>query len=279
MILGIQPLMIDLHSHILPGIDDGAASVAASLQMARIAVDDGIQHMACTPHVVTGLYENSKSDILAHIADLQRHLDAQGLALKLYSGADVHLDANLEERLRVTIPTLNGSRYFLLEPPHAVLPPNLPAYMRRLVDHGFVPIITHPERLAWVKNHYEVLEDINDAGCLIQLTAASITGRFGETAKKLCFQLLEDGRVDILATDTHDPVDRLPILSHARDVVTTMLGQSAAEEMVEERPHMILANEEFLSAAKRTRKSRPRNRLTGSTPLPRWVYKLRKWMS
>lgn len=176
--------MIDLHSHILPGLDDGSPNVGVSIEMARLAVADGITHMACTPHVMLGKYPNRSSNILPAVSALQAELDVRDIKLALMAGADVHVAWDLPDRLAAReIPTLNASRYFLLEPPHEILPPNLEKLASRLIDAGFIPVITHPERLMWIKNHYNVIERLYDMGCPLQLTAESITGGFGVKVK------------------------------------------------------------------------------------------------
>lgn len=169
--------MIDLHSHILPGLDDGSPDLAMSLEMARLAVADGTTHMACTPHVMPGVYENATPNIAEAVQALELELHRAAIPLTLYVGADVHLAPDLPDRLRLgTVPTLNGSRYFLFEPPHHILPPRLEDFAARLIGAGFVPILTHPERLTWIKANYDVIERLNTLGCLIQLTADSVTG-------------------------------------------------------------------------------------------------------
>jgi protein-tyrosine phosphatase len=148
--------MFDLHCHLLPGIDDGATDLDMALAMARIAVDDGIRTIACTPHIYPGMYDNDAAGIRAAIAAFQRELDERGIALKLVEGADVHLDRDLLANLRAgRIPTLAGSRYLLLEPPHHVAPPRMEEAVFELMAAGIVPVITHPERLSWVESHYD----------------------------------------------------------------------------------------------------------------------------
>jgi len=235
--------MIDLHSHILPGIDDGAADLDASLVMARIAAADGITRMACTPHIVPGLYENSFETIAPALAKLTQALLDRGIPLQLVIGADVHIAPDLDVSLASGIvPTLNRTRYFLLEPPHHILPPKLEEVTARLIKASFVPIITHPERLTWLKAHYGVIESLNGMGCLIQVTADSITGGFGKEAQYLAHRLLDERRVDIIATDCHGPVHRRPVLTQARQAVTDRLGETEARAMVVERPSAILEN-------------------------------------
>ncbi|MER2536741.1 MAG: CpsB/CapC family capsule biosynthesis tyrosine phosphatase [Rhizobiaceae bacterium] len=235
--------MIDLHSHILPGLDDGSPSLATSLEMARMAVDDGITHMACTPHIVPGLYDNDCASIVDRMSLLEAALAASSIKLRLFSGADVHIAPDLPEKLRAgTVPSINGSRYFLFEPPHHILPPKIEELAARLIKAGFVPILTHPERLTWIKSHYRVIENLNALGCLIQLTADSITGNFGKTSLYYSEKLIDEGRVDIIASDCHGTKSRRPLLSRARSILESRVGSAEAERMVLKRPAAILSN-------------------------------------
>jgi protein-tyrosine phosphatase len=230
-----------------------------------MAVDDGISTMVCTPHVVPGLYDNDASGIADAVGALQRALLDAGIPLTLKIGADVHIAPDLPEKLaRNAVPTLNGSRYFLFEPPHHVLPPKIEDLTARLIDVGFVPILTHPERLTWIKGHYSVIERLNDQGCLIQLTAAAVTGGFGRSARYYAERLLDEGRVDFLATDTHNVTSRPPMLAKARDAVAARLGADEAARMVNDRPAMILDDFELAPAAR----SRG-ERIKQSTPIRR----------
>src|SRR5690606_18013463 len=148
--------MLDLHCHLLPGIDDGAVDLDMALEMARMAAADGIRTVACTPHIFPGMYETTADGIRAAIASLQAELDARDIALTLVEGADVHLDPDLAAGIRGgRIPTIAGSHYLLLEPPHHVAPPRFEEAMFELMTIGIVPVITHPERLTWVEDHYD----------------------------------------------------------------------------------------------------------------------------
>src|SRR5690606_15620096 len=161
----------------------------------------------------------------AAIRKLRDEIRAQGIAVELFSGADIHIAPNLGHRLRAgEIPSIAGSRYFLFEPPHHVLGPRIVAVVQVLVRQGHLPMVTHPERLTWLSSRYETFEQINDAGCLVQVTAGALTGGFGRTARYLSERMLEEGRIDLLATDAHDPRKRPPVLSRARDLVAARLG-------------------------------------------------------
>jgi len=235
--------MIDLHCHLLPGIDDGAPDDAASLEMARIAVADGIRTTACTPHIYPGLYENDAAGIMARIGSLQRRLQEEGIALGLTIGADAHLTPELLGRLKArTAPTLAGSRYFLLEPPHTVAPPRFAQTVFAFIAAGFVPVLTHPERLTWIKPHYAVFAALVRSGAWMQVTAGSLNGRFGEAAQYFGQKMLDDGLVHILATDAHSTRHRAPLLAEGREAAKRRLGAEEAHRLVVERPQAILDN-------------------------------------
>ena len=235
--------MIDLHCHLLPGIDDGAPDEAASLAMARIAVADGIRTTACTPHIYPGLYENDADAIRRRTAGLQQRLDEEGIDLRLVPGADAHLTPELLPRLRAgTVPTLGGGRYFLLEPPHHVAPPRFADSVWNLVAAGFVPVLTHPERLSWIEPNYAMLASLVRAGVWMQVTAGSLAGRFGRGARYYAERMLADGLVHVLATDAHGTRHRAPLLAEGRRAAEKWVGADEAERLVEERPQAILDN-------------------------------------
>ncbi len=235
--------MIDLHCHLLPGIDDGSPDLAASLEMARMAVADGITVVACTPHIYPGLYENDGPGILRGVEALQRVLTEQGIALKLVAGADAHLVPGMVEKVRSgAVPTLAGTRYLLLEPPHHVAPPGFEAVVFQLVAAGYTPVITHPERLTWIDEHHAVFARLVQGGAWLQVTAGSLTGRFGAEARYWGERLLDEESVHLLATDAHSPVRRPPLLAEGRLAAEKWVGSEEAKRLVIDRPGAILEN-------------------------------------
>jgi len=235
--------VIDLHCHMLPGIDDGAPDLETSLAMARIAVADGIEITACTPHIFPGLYENTGPDIRLRVAALQAELDKEEIPLTLTTGADVQLSPDLVSGLRSGhILSLGDTRYFLFEPPHHVAPPRLEDQVFASMAAGYHPIITHPERLRWIETHYETMQRMAQAGAWMQLTSGSLTGRFGKRSQYWSERMLDEGLVHILATDAHNTGRRAPHLAEARDFVAARLGDQAAIDMVVTRPRAVLDN-------------------------------------
>lgn len=268
--------MIDLHCHLLPGIDDGSPDRDTSLAMARMAVADGITHIACTPHITPGVYDNSAQAISDLTLAMNRVLQQQGIALTLCIGADVHMAPDLAQKLRdKRVPALNDTRYFLLEPPHHVAPPRLDTLVRSLIAADFVPIITHPERLGWIESHYALMGALVAEGALIQLTAGSVTGGFGRRARYWAEKLLDEGLADIVASDAHNLTGRPPVLSRARDVLADRVGEAEAWQMVLHRPAAILDDQPLarrvpaISPQSGTRENRQRSGL-GS-----WIRNLR----
>ena len=249
--------MIDVHCHLLPGIDDGARDLQMALKMAGIARDDGITDVVCTPHIYPGMYENDAPGIRAAVASLQTHLDAAGIDLRLAVGADAHLVPELGAGIETgRVPTLAGSRYLLLEPPHHVAPPRFEETVFELMASGLVPVITHPERLTWVETHHEVFVRLAERGCWMQVTAGALTGRFGPRVSYWADRFVCEGRAHILATDAHHPTRRPPLLREARAAAEKLVGAEQATHMVLTRPAMILADQAPESAPAMLAKAR-----------------------
>lgn len=237
--------MIDLHSHILPGLDHGARSWDEAVEMCRIAVDDGIRTLAATPHV-SETFPNSIRDIEAATEELRRRIAAAGVDLEITEGGDYHVDPGLAPEKVLTI---NGNgRYFLLEFPYQVLPPNADRFIATLVRKGLVPIVTHPERILTLHGHEERLESLLGEGAIIQVTASSVTGGFGAGCRRSAERMLGEGWVHLLASDSHWADERPPILSEGRDCAARIVGMDAARNLVEGNPRAVLEGRDLKPA-------------------------------
>lgn len=239
---GVQSLtMIDIHCHLLPGIDDGAPDLDTSIAMARLACADGISTIFCTPHIYPGLYENTAADIRRRVAALQRALQDKGLGLVLNYGADVHLVPGTLSSLRSgQVPTLGGSRYLLLEPSHHVRPPQFRQSVFEFVANGVVPVLTHPERLTWAADSYDEFLQLAKSGAWLQVTGGALLGKFGRQAKHIAERLVGDGWCAILASDGHSTGRRAPVLSEAAFRAAQLVGEREAQRMVALRPQAIV---------------------------------------
>lgn len=266
--------MIDLHSHILFGLDDGATGLDISIEMARIAVADGITHMACTPHVQEGAYPNDRATIRPAMEILQQALRELRVPLTLFCGAEVHLAWDLPDRLmRGEIPTLNDSRYFLLELPHLVVPPRLQDFILRLKGAGFIPVIAHPERLSWAERRPELLVKIAELGCPLQLTAESFFGRFGIAAQEQATGFVDAGLIVFVASDAHSPRARPPRMSAAMKLVASRWGEDTAHRMFVEIPRIIASDGMLPEAA--PQHLLPRRSMTSGSGVSRLLTRLR----
>ena len=237
--------MYDLHSHILPGIDDGARDVELSLEMARAYVDQGIQYVACTPHILPGLYHNSGPQIRQAVADLQVEIDNAGIALRLTTGADNHVVQGFVQGLKQGhLLSIADSRYVLVEPPHRVAPPQIETLFFNVLIAGYVPILTHPERLTWIENRYEIMQRLAARGVWMQITSGSLNGSFGRRPRYWAERMLAEGLVHILATDAHNMTHRPPDLMSGVLLAEKLLGRDEAQNLVVTRPHGVLTNRE-----------------------------------
>jgi protein-tyrosine phosphatase len=236
--------MIDLHCHILPGMDDGAADLVVSLEMARAFAADGVAVVACTPHILPGVYANSVSAIREQVGLLQAAIDAEGIPLSLVIGADNHITSSFVADLRAgLLLALGDTRYVLVEPPHHVAPPRMANVFFDLLLAGYVPILTHPERLAYIGDQYDLMRGLVHRGVWMQITAGSLAGRFGSRACYWAERMLEEGLVHIIATDAHDLERRPPNLGLGRELAAKRVGEEEARNLVQVRPAGILASQ------------------------------------
>ena len=179
--------------------------------------------------------------------ELQVALDQAGIALLLVVGADAHVSPDLLAMLKDGIvPTLAGTKYFLFEPPHSVCPPNLDRLAQGLLDAGYIPILTHPERLSWIERDYQVIVKLAKMGVAIQLTAASLTGRFGDRAAYWSDRIISEGYADLIASDAHSPKGRPPGLSLAKEYLAQNWGEVFAETMTQVNPSRILDDQPLM---------------------------------
>jgi protein-tyrosine phosphatase len=229
--------MIDIHSHLLHGLDDGSKTLENSVAMARMAAADGITHMVCTPHA-SGAYTFSPEAVAAKLAELRAAIAAEDIGLQLGSGCDFHLSFdNLEDAQKHPGRyTINGHQYLLVELPDYGVPASLPDLLYNLRIHGMTPILTHPERNATVSSKLEMLAPLLRDGLLIQLTANSLTGDMGRHAEKTALKLLANGWVHFVSTDSHNLTSRPPILSRAFDLVRQKAGDTVAEQLFTTNP-------------------------------------------
>ncbi|HHT9161081.1 MAG TPA: tyrosine-protein phosphatase [Candidatus Brocadiia bacterium] len=240
-------MMIDIHAHILPSLDDGPRTFQESLEMCRIASEDGIRKMVATPHILNGIYDVKKKDILEKVEILNKLLKDNKIELEVLPGADVHLHEGIIEGLKKDeILTINnGRRYLLLEFPSQIIPVEARQVVFKLQVAGILPIISHPERNFAIQDNPELLTKFIEIGALLQVTAQSVTGEFGSREKKCAHWLLKHNMVHVLATDAHSINARPPILSIAVKKASKLLGEEKSRALVFENPLAIIEGREL----------------------------------
>ena len=234
--------MIDLHAHILPGLDDGPKDIEESLAMCEKAAADGIRAIVATPHTGNGVYENRRDRIMSSLSALREKVEKAGIPIVLFAGADVHANVAILDMIadgRAMTVNDNGS-HVMIEMPDQVVPPRFEEWLFSLRLKGIVPILTHPERNMVIGSDQDFLAWLVAMGVLVQVTAMSITGHFGRAIEKISREMLGKGLVHVIATDAHSIEARPPVLSSARDVAALILGEEEARRLVEANPRSIL---------------------------------------
>lgn len=235
--------MYDLHCHLLPSIDDGAPSLDVALEMSRIQVDQGVETVACTPHILPGLYHNTGQDIVERVEKLRMELAAAQIPLTLVAGADNHVTANFVGQLDDGhLLSIGQSRYVLVEPPHHVAPVRLEDVFFDLLLADYTPVLTHPERLTWIETKYDLVTELADKGVWMQITSGSLLGRFGKRAKYWAERMICEGRAHILASDAHNCKRRPPDLGRGARAAEALIGADEAHLLVVTRPAAVLNN-------------------------------------
>jgi protein-tyrosine phosphatase len=237
--------MIDIHCHLLPNLDDGPESLEETMEMCRMAAADGIKVIVATPHQQDGVHNTPAEAILKKVQSVTAFLKRAQINLQLLPGADVRVDVDTGEKImRGEILSVNNTkRYFLLEFPAHSIPPNIDKLIFNLLLKNITPILTHPERIFEVQENPNRVYELVSMGVLSQITAMSVTGEFGAKAKQCARTLLKHNLVHLIATDAHSANHRPPILSQAVKVISRLLDEERAHEMVTRIPLQIVRGE------------------------------------
>jgi len=239
--------LIDLHKHLLPGIDDGAKKVEETLEFLRIAHRDGVKIVVATPHMKPGVYDNRRETILERVSlvrEASKGDEAEGVTL--LPGAEVYFTADLPARARAKelMTVGDGGRYLLLELPYQQIPMQVDETIFQLRLLRITPLMAHPERVAYYLENIERVAASVRLGALTQVTACSLTGKFGDKARDFAHALLRRGLIHVLASDAHDARYRPPVLSEGVRAAAAVVGEAAARRMVDETPRAILDGKE-----------------------------------
>lgn len=231
--------MVDIHCHILPAIDDGSDSWETTAAMCRMAAADGITHIVATPHC-DGEYDYDREHFTDMLATLSEVADGR---LTFSIGCDFHMSPhNVQDALdNPRRYAIGDTQYLLVEFDHHGIPVNANDQLLALISRGMVPIITHPERNAYLMKNPETVLQFVEAGCLVQVTANAFTDFWGPKSRKAAERLLQRNAIHLVATDAHDLQLRPPVLSEAWTRITTLAGADVADLLVTHNPAVVVA--------------------------------------
>ncbi len=225
--------MIDLHCHILPGLDDGASNMEDSLEMVEKAVSQGITHIVCTPHHNNGRYENPKDQVMASVSLLQSEINKRKLNLTVLEGQEVRITGELMDEIandRILFTDLDDT-YLLIEFPTMDIPAYTEQIFWQLRAAGKIPVIVHPERNAKFREDPNLLIPFLEMGCLAQLTAPSIVGTFGKNIQKTAKEMVKHNLVQMVASDAHGVNKRTFYMKEAYELIAKEFGSQKVQLM------------------------------------------------
>jgi protein-tyrosine phosphatase len=244
--------MIDLHCHLLPGVDDGAQSLAEAVAMCRLAAGDGCEAMVATPHQRRGEWWNSDRERLAGLAaELQ---EAVGPGFRVYLGGEIRVDGELLDEVEKLpdgggVLPLAGSRYLLIEFGPIGTPAESVHLIHELTVAGWRPVIAHPEFIPWLAPDVDLVALLVSRGALTQVTAMSLTGDFGHRPQNDAVALLEAGLVHFVASDSHGVHRRPPGLARAYRTIAGRWGEEAARRLTTDNPRAVVEDRPLPEAA------------------------------
>ncbi|QKK02960.1 MAG: protein-tyrosine phosphatase [Pseudomonadota bacterium] len=230
--------MVDIHGHLLPGIDDGARTMDMALTMARQAVDDGISLSLLTPHHLNGVYQNCAEDIRREIAAFRQALSGAGIELEVLPGSECHLVPELPRELAAgtAMTVADRGRAVMVELPVHTIPIGATAILEDILSLNLVPVIVHPERNGELARHPERLAEWIDMGCLAQVTSRSCIGKFGDLAQQAARQMVRRGLIHFVASDAHRDHRRIPEMSVGREMIERWTRPEVARLLAEQNP-------------------------------------------
>ena len=235
--------MIDIHSHILPSIDDGAKNIDETMELLKEAQDAGFEAIVATPHYMEDYYETGSKEreiLVQGIYQKFRHYD---INTKLYLGNEIYISDNIMKLLEEgKASTINDTSYVLFEMPLQEEPENVYDIAYEMIRNKLVPILAHPERYLFIYHDIELLYDLVDLGVLMQANYASIMGYYGERAQIIVEKLLESDMVHFLASDVHKPNTIYPKIPTILSKIENIIGEEKLEKLTTENPKLVLQN-------------------------------------
>ena len=234
--------MIDIHAHILPSLDDGPETIEESIELCKVAANDGIKAIVATPHSKDGAYETKSVDILKAVDELNLKLKENQIDIEILPGAEVHISEGLVENIKSgdVLTINNGGKFVLFELPFVFIPLGTDTFIFNLKSNGIVPIIAHVERITAFQRNPELVDQLVKIGARVQVNAHGLTKRANPRERKCAEWLLQNRLVHFIASDTHSLRGRPPILSKALKNAARIVGEEEARALVCHNPEQII---------------------------------------
>lgn len=235
--------MIDMHSHILPNIDDGARSIEETYELIKEAKSVGFEAIVSTSHYMEGYYETDNKEREIWVNAIYQSLQEKNLDIKLYLGNEIYISENLIKILEEgKASTINDTSYVLFEMPLNVEPMNLYDIVYEMLQYKIVPILAHPERYTFVQQDPELIYELIQKGVLMQANYGSIIGQYGAKAQLIVKKFLENNMIHFLGSDVHRPNTIYPRIPQALEVLEDLIGREKLNELTSINPKLVLNN-------------------------------------
>lgn len=233
--------LIDIHCHMVPGVDDGARNFKTVRQMLIAQRKQGVSRIIVTPHMRIGMFETPQEVINRRFFKMQLLVQKMQIRMKLYLGCEYHSSSSMIRDLKEgTRPTMAGSRYVLTEFSAAHTYEHIRARVYELIVKGYIPILAHIERYPALMDHFDLVEELKEMGALMQISSSAVLGEAGWKSKKLCKQLIKDDFVDFIASDAHDMDQRRPNLGECAEYLEKKAGTDYVKRVMKRNPYRIL---------------------------------------
>ena len=238
--------MVDIHTHIIPNVDDGSKSIEDTFALFREAAEEGFSDIILTPHYIKGYYETDTNVREFWVKSIQETLDKLDIPVNVYVGNEIYVCENMDKLIfRNLVSCLNNSKYVLFELPMNSNITYLEEIIFKINNLDKIPIIAHPERYSYVQNNIEIVNNLHKRGVLFQSNYGSILGLYGEGAKKTIEKLLKNDCIDFIASDVHIPNSIYPLVKESKKKIKKIVGTQKLNELTTINPKRILYNEDI----------------------------------
>lgn len=237
--------MIDLHTHLIPNVDDGADSIEETIRLAKAAVNEGIEHVVLTPHHNRYWVENEKNKVLKLTKKVEKVIENAEIPLTVSASQEIRMNEEFSDELFAGnyLPLDKKGKYYLVEFSWREFPSFAKTYLQRMIDAGIVPVIAHPERQRPFLDDPQILRDLIEMGCISQITATSIVGGYTEEIREASHKMMKENLIHVIASDAHNVISRPFNIVNALEIIEEEYGSAYKEYLVANAENIFLSKE------------------------------------